>query len=178
MDIKRLKADGKYILLNRLIVFIPSWSVRRFFLKLYGLKIGRNARIGIGTIIVQPETIEIGDRSIINEYCHLDGRGGLMIGNDVSISIYTKIITASHKVNSEEFDYYDEPTIIEDNVWIGCNAIILNGTYLKTGCVIGAGCVFKGDTVINGIYIGNPGQIIKTRQLKCKYEFKYKPYFR
>lgn len=176
--IRRLKADAKYIFINRFVVFIPCWYLRRLLLKLFGLKIGNGSRIAIGTIIISPESISIGNRTYINEFCHLDGRGGLEIGNDVSISIYTKIITASHYANSSSFEYYDQKTMIHNNVWIGCGAIVLNGSTLREGSVIGAGSVFKGNTESNKIYVGNPAKLLKDRNLSESYKLDYKPFFR
>lgn len=176
--LRRIKADAKYIFINRFLIFFPSWRIRRFFLRLSGMKIGRDSRIAVGTTVIQPESIVIGDRTFINEYCHLDGRGGLSIGNDVSVSIYTKIITASHKANSPTFEYYQKQTVIEDHVWIGCGAIILDDTILKKGCVIGAGCVFKGTADSKAIYVGNPARQIKNRELREDYNLSYRPFFR
>lgn len=178
MSFQRLKADAKFILTNRILIYIPSWTIRRFFLRRLGMRIGNNSRIGIGTVIIQPETIIIGNNTYINEFCHLDGRGGLIIGDNVSISIYSKIITASHRANSDSFEYYDEQTLVEDHVWLGCNAIVLNGSILGKYSIIGAGCVIKGRTDPYGIYVGNPSNKIKTREKDIDYQLIYNPYFR
>lgn len=175
---KRVKYDAKYILLNCVVNKIPSWNIRKTVYKMLGLSIGKNSRIGIGTIILNPENIKIGVNSIINEYCHLDGRGGLSVGDNVSISIYTKIITASHRVNSATFEYYCEKTFIGNRVWIGTGAIVLNGSHISDNCVIGAGCVFKGSSIPSGIYIGNPAILKKDREIEGLYTLKYNAYFR
>lgn len=127
------------------------------------MKIGRKSYIGVGTIVLFPWRIQIGARSVINENCHLDGRGGLNIGADVSISIYSKIITATHMVHSDSFDYVKNPVTIEDKTWIGTSAIVLDGSILKEGCVLGAGSVLKGETNPFGIYLGNPAEYKKDR---------------
>lgn len=176
--LKRILIDFRYIIMNLLINKIPCWTIRKLFYKLFGLKIGKNSRIGIGTIVVSPKHISIGENSVINEYVHLDGRGGLIIGDNVSISTYVKIITASHNPNSTNFEYVKEKTIINENVWIGTAAIILNNSIISKNTVIGAGCVFKGTSEHNGIYVGNPAKKIKERT-KVTYEpLKYKAYFK
>ena len=88
----KVLSDLQYILLNKFINQIPCWKLRKILYKRLGLTIGRNVRIGIGTIVINPSGIKIGDRSVINENCLLDGRGGLIIGHDTSISSYTKQI--------------------------------------------------------------------------------------
>ena len=178
MKWNRIKGDFRYILLNVFVLYIPCWRVRRYIYKILGMKIGAKSRIGIGTKVISPSNIIIGNRTVVNEFCHLDGRGGLFINDDVSISIYTKIITASHRANSNNFEYYQNGVFIGDRVWIGCSAIILDGSKLNDNCIIGAGTVFKGSADCNGIYIGNPSRKIKDRMLDSYYMIEYNPYFR
>ena len=53
---------------------------------------------------------------------------------------------------------------IEDDVWIGAGVIILDGSTIKKGCVIGAGSMVNGETEAYGVYAGNPLQFIKFRE--------------
>ena len=169
--------DFKYILLNCFVRHIPSWYIRKIFYVFMGMKIGKKSRIGINTIVVEPKNIVIGERSIINENCYLDGRGGLKIGNNASISFETTIITTTHDTG-DTFKCITESTIIKNNVWIGNNVIILNGSVIENLCVIGAGCVFKCTTEEKGIYVGNPARKIKSRECLGEYKINYKPFFR
>lgn len=177
MRIGRFKSDLKYMILNHFVNHIPSWYIRRIFYILAGMKIGKKARIGINTVVVDAKKIRIGERTIINENCHLDGRGGLIIGNDSSISFGTTIITATHNM-SNDFECIPEEVIIKDHVWIGTHAIILNGSIIENFCVIGAGCVFKRKSKEKEVYVGNPAKMIKNRECFCNYKIDYKPYFR
>ena len=115
------------------------------------MRLQDGARIGIGTIVLHPRGIYVGKRSIINENCFLDGRGGLYIGRDTSISTYTKILSASHRENSGCFEYFTSKTYIGKHVWIGTGAIILDGSQINDYAVIGAGAVLKG-TAEKGIF--------------------------
>ena len=45
--------------------------------------------------------------------------------------------------------------------FIGCNSIILKGTVLGDGCVVGAGAVVAGKFEDNCVIAGNPARIIK-----------------
>lgn len=174
----RMTYDMKYIILNQIVNKIPSWHLRRFIYRRFGIKIGKGSRIAINTVVIDPDKITIGDNSIINEFCHLDGRGGLEIEDNVSISVYSKIITASHKSNSSSFEYYTKPTRIKTNAWIGCSALILDGSTVERNVIIGAGSVLKGITVEDGIYVGNPIRLLKKRNLETKYTLHYHPFFR
>ena len=51
--------------------------------------------------------------------------------------------------------------MIEDDVWIGANAIILKGVTLGKGCVVAAGSVVTKSVPANALVGGNPARIIK-----------------
>lgn len=174
----RVRLDFNYILLNRLINHIPSWTIRRYLYKRFGMHLEEKVRIGIGTIVLNPKGIYVGKRSVINEDCFLDGRGILRIGHDVSISAYSKILSASHRENSEDFQYFMNRTTIGNCTWLGTGAIVLDGSQVRDCAVIGAGAVFKGIAEEGGIFIGNPAKCIKKRRLKKNYQLEYKSYFR
>ena len=53
------------------------------------------------------------------------------------------------------------PVIIEDDVWIGYGVIILSGTKIGKGAVIGAGSVVSGEVPPYSIFAGN--KVVKTR---------------
>ena len=55
------------------------------------------------------------------------------------------------------------PIIIEDDVWIGTNAIILSNVKVGKGAVVAAGSVVTKDVPPFAIIGGNPGRIIKYR---------------
>ena len=70
---KNFLSEVIYIFTNYIVSNIPIWYVRRFFYRIMGMKIGANSRILMKTVVVSPWKIKIGNNSIINEYCHLDG---------------------------------------------------------------------------------------------------------
>ena len=86
--------------LNHIVAHIPIWTIRRIMYVLAGMKIGKNSRILMGCVIFAPWKIIIGENSYVNEQVILDGRGGLIIGNNVSISMRSQIITGTHSVKS------------------------------------------------------------------------------
>ena len=77
------------------------------------------------------------------------------------------------------------PIVIEDNVWIGINAIILKGVRIGEGAVIAAGAIVTKDCEPYGVYAGIPAKKVGVRQQNLDYDctgFAYfhnirKPYF-
>jgi len=53
------------------------------------------------------------------------------------------------------------PVIIEDNVWIGMNAIILKGVTIGENSVVAAGAVVSKSVPANVVVAGNPAVIVK-----------------
>ena len=166
MLLKTIIYDALYIVINYIISYIPFWTIRKLLYRILGLKIGKGSRINMKCLLFEPWNISIGSGTIINEYSLLDGRGGLVIGNNCSISMYSIIYTASHRTDSNSFDYYEQKTIIRDGVWIGARATVLPGAVLNNCCVIGANSVVpKGEYEEKGIFTGIPAIKIKDRHV-------------
>ena len=53
--------------------------------------------------------------------------------------------------------------IIEENVWIGANAIILGGIKIGAGSIVAAGAMVNKDVPKNTVVGGIPAKIIKSR---------------
>lgn len=95
-------------------------------------------------------------------------RESISIGNHVLVGANTKIFDNDfHPLEVEARNANDfsalvtKPVVIEDNVFIGCNCILLKGTHLGEGCVVGAGSVVHGSFPANCTIAGNPARMIK-----------------
>jgi len=62
----------------------------------------------------------------------LDCRGGVAIGDDVTIASDTQIVGGTHDVNHPDFPPILIPIVIEDYVWIASRAMILQ-THIHRG---------------------------------------------
>lgn len=144
-------------------------AARSFFYKYFFKKFGKNIQIKDGVTIKYPSEIEIGDNCIIGEFCYLVGKGGLYIGKNVLMGAGTKIITSSHNINNINVLIRNQglsfnKIIIKDNVFFGFNVIVLGGSYIEKGCVIGALSLINKDfKQANKVIVGIPGKIIKNR---------------
>jgi acetyltransferase-like isoleucine patch superfamily enzyme len=91
----------------------------------------------------------------------------IIIGDNVAVGANTTIIdTDFHPLDSDERRVSPSsgkttPTLIEDDVFVGMNCLILKGTKLGKGCVIGAGSVVMGDIPAGVIAAGNPARVIR-----------------
>ena len=167
-----------YIYLNYFVNHIPSWCIRKILYQLAGMNIGTGSRIMMTCVVLSPSNIKIGNNTVINEHCFIDGRGGLEIGDNCSISVYSMIITGSHDIKSNEFKYITFPVIIKNHVWLCARSIIISPSRIESYCVFSAGSVFSGVSQTRMVYKGNPAVIKKRRMLNSDYEQKWSPFFR
>jgi acetyltransferase-like isoleucine patch superfamily enzyme len=110
--------------------------------------IGDNVGISGATIYAR-SSITIGDNTLI-------GGNSKILDNDFHpIEIETRNADIKEKIGTR-------PVVIGKNCFIGCNALILKGTELGDGCVVGAGAVVSGKFPPNSVIAGNPAKVIKT----------------
>lgn len=154
------------LMILRMVGYIPSHLIRRFFYRAAGMKIGEGSTIHCFANFFQPANIEIGKDSIIGDHCFLDGRAKLKIGDHVAIASYVLIYNSEHKINDADFLAREEEVTIEDYVFIGPRAIILPGVRIRKGAVVAAGAVVTKDVSSFAIVGGVPAEKIGERKLK------------
>lgn len=136
---------------------------------------GGSIRIGKNTVIsdwvyILPYGgfIEIGENCSINAFCHINGNGGLKIGNNVRIAANSVIIPSNHRFDNPSIPIIDQGEIkkgifIEDDVWIGAGTIILDGVMIGKGSVVGAGSVVTKSVPPMTVVAGVPATTIRQR---------------
>lgn len=129
------------------------------------------------TIIVarMPGTvIEIGNHVGISGTA-IYARKGVYIGDNTCIGVNCKILDndfhpLDYHVRNEQLRQASgsgnalipsKEIRIGKNCFIGCNSIILKGTVLGDGCVVGAGAVVSGEFPENCVVAGNPARVIR-----------------
>lgn len=133
------------------------------------IAIGRHSSLDQGVILrAYGGLIDIGENCTVNPYCLLHGGGNLVIGNGVRIASHTVIIAANHIIdNPNQYIYLQGETrrgiVIEDDVWIGAGAKILDGVTIQRGTVVGAGAVVTESTEPYSIVAGVPAKPVSSR---------------
>ena len=87
----------------------------------------------------------------------------LSIGNNVCISQRAFLCGGNHDYKISSMPYRNGPITLEDGCWIGANAFIGPNVIIGTDTVVSAGSVVTQSLERNGIYRGNPAQLIKNR---------------
>ena len=123
------------------------------------IKIGNNVGISGATIYAR-KGITIGDNTAI-------GGNVKILDNDfhpIEFEERNKLLNDKNGGNS--YLVPAKEIYIGRNCFIGCNAIILKGTELGDGCVVGAGAVIAGKYEDNSVIVGNPGKTIRILEKK------------
>lgn len=122
-------------------------------------RIDQYTYVGAGTEIVYST---IGKFCSIARNCNIGGPAHKL--DNVSTSPLFTTGRNIFKKNFASINFVPEKeTIIENDVWIGARAIILQGRIIGTGAVIGAGSIVTKNVPPYAIVAGNPAHIIKYR---------------
>jgi acetyltransferase-like isoleucine patch superfamily enzyme len=115
-------------------------------------------------------TIRIGDNSGMSGAV-LSSRAGIQIGNHVNLGGNVRIfdhdfhsMTAADRRDpvADKQNCRAEPIVIEDDVFVGANAIILKGVHVGARSVIGAGAVVTlREIPPDSVIAGNPAGIVR-----------------
>ncbi|MCB4360899.1 acyltransferase [Quatrionicoccus australiensis] len=155
--------------------------------------LGKNVRISDKAAIYNPEQIEIGDHSRIDDFCVVSGK--VSIGRNVHIAVFCNVAGGSEGIVFEDFsglaygchvfsqsDDYTGRTLTNPTVpaqfkrefkkavrlgrhcIVGTNSLIFPGVTLAEGCSIGAMSMVTKSTEEWGVYSGIPARRLKDRK--------------
>ena len=154
---------------NDILHYIPFWMPRKLFLRMVGAKIGKGSFIMKNNYIMNARQLTIGDYSHINRDCIVDSRGGLTIGDNVSISHRVNIMTGGHDARDAHFVGVFKPIVIEDYAWLGVGCTVLQGVTIGRGAVVSAGAVVTKDVAPYDVVAGVPAKPIGKRPQNLNY---------
>lgn len=179
--------------LETLIRYMPGrigGLARRVWFKRH-FKHSDHLHIGVGCQFISPGSMSFSGRTLINDGCYFNAEGGaitvgdwtafnsgvhinascggsIIIGAHCPIGPGVVMRTANHRflrvdVNIQEQGHDLADIIIEDNCWIGANAVILGGVRIGSGAIVGAGAVVTKDIPSMAVAVGVPAKVRKYR---------------
>ncbi len=157
---------AKYLPNSYSKIKIGQKAIRRAFASGFAESIGKNANIERKAIIGRH--IVLGDNSSIGPNAQVPD--GTTIGDNVMMARDVLIYTVNHRYDRFDIPMNKQgiteinPVKIEDDVWIGARAIILDGVTIGTGAIVAAGAIVTKDVPPYAIVGGNPAKVIKYRK--------------
>jgi len=130
------------------------------------LRIRGNAVIGDGVIIEvhAGASLEIGPETFINPNARVIALESIRIGADCAVAWDVQIMDGDRHFFLDGKGEREKNTAaiqIGDHVWIGARSLILKGTRIEKGAVIGAGSVVSGHIPAGAVAAGNPAGVIR-----------------
>ena len=162
---------------------------RRVLLRALCRSFGNAVRIGVGVLVLHPQTFEIGDGVFIGNQTYLQGRhdGRCSIGahswigpqayfdcRDLTLGEYVgwgpgaKVLGSEHTgeptdVPIIQTDLVIKPVRVEAGADIGVNAVLLPGVTVGRGAIVGAGAVVTVDVPPYAVVAGVPARLLRSR---------------
>ena len=106
--------------------------------------------------------MEVGDNVVVHRHVLLDDRGGIVLGNNVSVSDYANIYSHTHSI-VEQKDVTNACTVIEDGVRITYHATVLAGVRVHEQGMVGAMAVATKDVRPYHVYVGIPAKSVRVK---------------
>lgn len=106
--------------------------------------------------------LEVGDDVVVHRHVLLDDRGGLILGNNVSISDYCNIYSHTHDI-VEQTDVTTALTVLEDGVRITYHATVLAGVRVGAQSMVGANAVATKDVRPYHVNVGIPAKSVRVK---------------
>lgn len=94
----------------------------------------------------------------------------IVLGNNVTVSQYAFLCTASHDIADPHMELTTAPICIGDGAWIAAKAFVAPGVVVGTGAVVGACSVVTHDIEEWAVVAGNPARTVKRREVKARSE--------
>ncbi len=170
-----------------------SYYQRDELVKMGFKHLGKNIKVSTKASIYDPELIQIGDNSriddfcvisgkvIIGRYCHITpmcliagGKPGVFLDDFCTLAYGVKVFSQSDDYSGEFLTnslipkkFKQEkflPVHINKHVIIGASSVVLPGVVIAEGCSVGAMTLVNKTTSPWGVYVGSPAKRLKERK--------------
>lgn len=106
--------------------------------------------------------MEVGDNVVIHRHVLLDDRGGIRLGNYVSVSDYANVYSHTHSIVDQR-DVTNALTVLEDGVRVTYHATVLAGVHIGEQGMVGAVAVATKDVKPYHVYVGIPAKSVRVK---------------
>lgn len=135
-----------------------------------GIDIGEGVFLGRGTILsCKDGDIVLGDHVNLGFYCEVFSGSSVTVGAHGLFAAYAYLVGGGHA-----FDDIDVPVVeqartsrgivLDENVWLGTGAKVLDGARIGRDAVVGANAVVSGDLPAGAVAAGVPARVLRLRR--------------
>lgn len=141
----------------------PLYGWRRWLLRAFGARIGRNVQVRPTVRVTYPWKLEIGDDAWVGDFVELYTLGDIIIGADAVVSQNSYLCTGGHDPRRTSFDIFAKPITIGPQSWIAADVFVGPGVSVGYGAVIAARSTLMKDAPALTILAGNPARVVGPR---------------
>jgi len=106
--------------------------------------------------------MEVGDDVVIHRHVLLDDRGGIVLGNKVSVSDYANVYSHTHSIVDQR-DVTNVTTVLGDGVRVTYHATLLAGVHVGEQGMVGAVAVATKDVRPYHVNVGIPAKSVTVK---------------
>jgi acetyltransferase-like isoleucine patch superfamily enzyme len=125
-------------------------------------RVGRNFKCFQFVEFSYGYNMEVGDDCVVHRHVLLDDRGGIVLGDRVSISDYANIYSHTHSIVDQK-DVTNAKTVLEDDVRITYHATVLAGVRVGRNAMVGASAVATKNVRPYHVNVGIPAKSIRIK---------------
>jgi len=140
------------------------WGWRRFLLRLFGAKIGKNVHVFPSALIAIPWNIAIDDEAAVGDGAILYSLGPITIGRQATVSQYAHLCAGTHDYRDPTMPLLKPAITVGAGAWICADAFIGPGITIGDMAIVGARAVAVKDVETGMIVAGNPAQVVGDRR--------------
>jgi acetyltransferase-like isoleucine patch superfamily enzyme len=137
-------------------------SFRRMLARHLFRRVGRNFKCFQFVELSYGYNLEVGDDCVVHRHVLLDDRGGITLGDRVSISDYANIYSHTHSIVDQK-DVTNASTVLEDDVRITYHATVLAGVRVGRNAMVGAMAVATKNVRPYHVNVGIPAKSIRIK---------------
>lgn len=138
-----------------------SW--RRFLLRMFGAKIGKDAHPYPSSKVWAPWNLEMGADSCLADGVDCYCVAKVTLGINARVSQYSFLCTASHDYTLQNMPLVIAPITIGDNAWVTADVFVGPGVTIGEGAVITSRSSVFSDIAEWVVARGNPAVQVKRR---------------
>ncbi len=147
-DTRSIRVGAHTLVAGELLVFLHGGDI----------SIGEWCFIGEGARLWSCGAIKIGDRVLISHNVNIFDSLTHPLSARLRHGQFKEIAQTGHPLS---IDLGEQPVTVNNDAWIGANALILRGVTIGEGAIVGAGAVVTHDVPPFTIVAGNPARVIR-----------------
>jgi acetyltransferase-like isoleucine patch superfamily enzyme/glycosyltransferase involved in cell wall biosynthesis len=142
-----------------------AYLYRRTILRLFGMRLGHNARIRRSVKFDKPWNVLVGDLVIFGDDVIVHATKKVYVGDRSSISQYVMLLTECGDPNTSGETKRTGDVTIEQDCWVAADSVVMPGSHIEQGVVVGARGLVDGRLPQWMICTGEPAQARSERVL-------------